>query len=72
MKKYFLLFLLLYLFGVLIRIVGQLLNGETINWKSSLLLGEFDGTQDFDKRWFLRIALMLLLPVFFIKPLSRR
>lgn len=72
MKKYFLLFLLLYLFGVLIRIVGQLMNGQSISWKSTLLLGEFDGSQDFDKRWFLRIALMLLLPVFFIKPLTKK
>lgn len=72
MKKYLLLFLMLYLFGVLLRIVGQLINGEPINWKSTLLLGEFDNTMDFDKRWVFRVGLMLLLPVFFIKPLAKK
>lgn len=72
MKKYFLLFLLLYLFGVLLRIVGQLMNGDSINWKSTLLLGEFDGKSDFDKRWFARVGLMLILPMLFVKPLSKK
>jgi len=72
MKRYFYLFLMLYVFGVVLRIAGQLLNGEQIQWKSTLLLGEFDGTQDFDKRWFLRIGLMLLLPLLFVKPVAQR
>lgn len=75
MKKAFiiwlLLFLMLYLFGVLLRIVGQMLNGEPINWKATLLLGEFDNTMDFDKRWVFRVALMLLLPMFFVKAVSK-
>jgi hypothetical protein len=71
MKKYFILFLMLYLFGVLLRIVGQLINGTPINWKSTLLLGEFDNTMNFDKRWTFRVVLMLLLPVFFVKAVSR-
>jgi len=72
MKRFFLLFLLLYSFGVILRIAGQLMNGESINWKSSLLLGEFDGTQDFDKRWFMRVGLMIVLPLLFIKPISKK
>jgi hypothetical protein len=72
MKRYLLLVLLLYLFGVILRIAGQVLNGETIQWKSTLLLGEFDNTQNFDKRWFVRIGLMLALPLLFVKPVSRK
>jgi hypothetical protein len=72
MKRYLLLVLLLYLFGVVLRIAGQALNGETIQWKSTILLGEFDGTQDFDKRWFVRIGLMLSLPLLFVKPVFRK
>lgn len=67
MKRYWMLVLLVYVFGVSLRIIGQLMNGESINWKSTLLLGEFDNTQDFDKRWFVRIVLMFGLPLFFVK-----
>jgi hypothetical protein len=63
---------MLYTFGVLLRIVGQLVNGETINWKNTFLLGEFDGTTDFDKRWFLRVGLMGVLPLLFVKPITKK
>ena len=66
-KVYLILFFMLYLFGVLLRIVGQLINGTSIDWKATFLLGEFDGTLDFDKRWTFRVILMFLLPVFFVK-----
>lgn len=76
MKKYFVLFLMLYVFGVLLRLIGQLIEGMTINWKNTLLLGEFDNTNDFGTRWFSRIALMLILPLAFMmmfyKTLTRR
>jgi len=72
MKRYFLLVLLLYVFGVVLRIVGQLMNGESIKWGSTFLLGEFDGTQEFNKRWFLRVSLMFLLPMFFTKEVGRK
>lgn len=73
MKKTFLLLvILLYLFGVLLRIAGQYMNGEKINWKATLTLGEFDGSQDYGKRWQVRIALMLLLPVLWLKFLKSK
>lgn len=61
-KTLLLLVILLYLFGVLLRIAGQLYNKESINWKSTLTLSEFDGTQDYGTRWKIRIALMIALP----------
>ena len=67
MKKYWMLVLLLYVFGVLLRLVGQLINGESVNFKSTFLLGEFDGSIDFDRRWTFRVILMFLLPLFFVK-----
>lgn len=72
MKKTFLLLvILLYLFGVLVRIVGQYMNGQQINWKATLMLGEFDGTQDYGTRWKVRIAIMLALPLLWLKFLKR-
>lgn len=65
-KSVLLLVILLYLFGVMLRIAGQLLNGEQINWKSTLTLAEFDGTQDYGTRWKWRIALMVLLPFMWV------
>jgi hypothetical protein len=63
MKKAFIsLVILLYLFGVLLRIIGQKMNGTAIDWKATLTLGEFDGSQDYGPRWKARIALMIALP----------
>jgi len=72
MKKFFPLFLLLYVFGVALRIGGQLLNKQPINWKSTLSLGEFDNTQDFGQRWQLRIAIMIALPFVWIYLLNKK
>lgn len=68
MKKYLLLVLMVYVFGVVLRVVGQLMNGQNIDIKSTLLLGELDGQPfDFSKRWFARIAVLFSVPLFFIK-----
>jgi hypothetical protein len=74
MKKTFLLLvILLYLFGVLVRIAGQaMVNKEPINWKSTLTLGEFDGSQDYGPRWKVRIAVMLLLPFVWLQFLKKK
>jgi len=61
-KAVLLLVVLLYLFGVILRIAGQMFDKQQINWKSTLTLGEFDGTQDYGPRWKMRIAIMFLLP----------
>jgi hypothetical protein len=70
-KTFILLVLFLYLFGVLLRVVGQLLNKEPINWKSTLTLGELDGGQDYGTRWKARIAIMFLLPFLWLNFLKR-
>jgi hypothetical protein len=67
MKKYLFLVLLIYSFGVVLRIVGQLINGSSIDWKATFMLGEFDNTVSFDKRWWARLATMFLLPLLFVK-----
>lgn len=72
MKKIFPLILLLYVFGVALRIGGQLLNKTPIDWKSTLLLGEFDNTNDFGPRWKLRIAIMIALPFVWIELMKRK
>lgn len=61
MKKFLFLFLFLYMFGVVLRVVGQLINNTPIDWKATLLLGEFDNTMNFDKRWYARVGTMAVL-----------
>lgn len=61
-KAFFLLVVFLYLFNVVLRIVGQYYNGTPINWKATLTLGELDNTQDYGTRWKIRIATILIFP----------
>jgi hypothetical protein len=61
-RPYLLLLVFLYVFMVLLRVLGQLMNGTPIDWKSTLTLGELDNTQDYGDRWRARIALLLALP----------
>lgn len=71
-KTVLLLVVLLYLFGVILRVAGQLLNKEPINWKAALTLAEFDGTQDYGPRWKLRIVVMVALPVLWVSMISKQ
>jgi hypothetical protein len=73
MKKYFLLSLMIYTYAVVLRVIGQLMQGTGIDWKATLLLGELDGSEfEFSKRWMLRVVLIFLLPVLFIKAVGRK
>lgn len=76
-KTYILLVVFLYLFMVVLRIVGQYFNGfwqpgVQINWKATLTLGELDNTQDYGPRWYVRIATLLIFPLVWIKVLERQ
>jgi hypothetical protein len=68
-KTWFLLVVFLYIFMVVLRLVGQFVNNMwdasrvgDIDWKSTLTLGELDGTQDYGTRWKWRIITMLVFP----------
>ena len=75
-KTVLLLIVLLYMFGVILRIVGSVMNGDWLanrmDWKSILTLGELDGTQDYGTRWKVRIAIMILLPFVWVAGLGKQ
>lgn len=65
------LFLLVYLFGVILRLIGILVNEKGslkplagVDWLQVFLLGELDGSSTLiTPRWWIRVITIVLLPL---------